>query len=406
MEQRQALAEQNQQKIQQTQRDLVATINRLLTGQYLPGWLSEFIRQRLAVDFIPLKVTAEGKATVDLWLDLLRHLAWAYKSKHASEHEAHQHQSRVYEELPGVIDTIDQRFLVGLPDRQAYEQILESVMASLVDCIRKGPEEAILFKPINTEITTEKLKLSTTKGVKESLTLTVNEWYFIRNLGEPSSTHKLFAVDAAKDLYQFSDYYGKSTQSLTGDQVTLLTATKKLLPVPCHSELFFKMVTAFIQYEEKRAQRALTAAQHRTEQPKPISDTTEQQNSGSPAAESNPSALTQDHAQPLPTGINDELATSVIVKSEQEIAQFADQIKSLQLGAWLQFRQQEPEQQKLTLKLPSSDKYVFTDRWGRKTGEYRLQELLDRYARDLLSILSQGEQFDSKLEQIVRGQRR
>ena len=80
-------------------------------------------------------------------------------------------------------------------------------------------------------------------------------------------------------------------------------------------------------------------------------------------------------------------------------------IDKLSIGAWMRFLQQqsEPIELKLSAKIKEQDKYIFTDRFGRRVSEYNGAQLTSLSDNGQLIVLRQGDnKFESSLEKVVR----
>ncbi len=421
LEHRQLTGDLNQSTAEQTRIELADTINTLFANRQLPRWLTEFIHQKLFFDLTALTLNQNESHTVERWIDLLRQLAWVYEMPSLSPQESLHHQQKLYTFLPEVIEKIDESYYASFPDTNIYEYHLEKLIESLVNCLKKQVEDTEPFLPINQQSTDSTIVVANSPDIKAQAQYQPGDWFFLKHAHDPIAAYKIYFFDEQSGVAYFSDYYGKRSASYDSEQVAFFIASKVLVKIKSFETQLLHIVDFFIDQEQKYwARKSAAPIESPVRKEKPTESPHHQ-----PADEINQSVkkikqeideLEQRLVKKQATSSETNLATpgetqnsppiKQTVKSDEEIQAFGLLLNNLQLGAWLRFVESTEPRQKLTLKLPSSDKYLFTDRLGRKMGEYKLADLKTLFSQGLLEVVSEGEQFDNKLEQIVRGQRR
>lgn len=414
LEERQITAEQNSSLAKAAKQATVAEINERLHRRQLPHWLTEFIHQRLVYDLTAVRMRNADHPTLTQWLSLLESISWVFGSDQHTEAEYQAYQQRLYNDIPNLLDTLDQRFLEGIAEPQFYQALLARLQNALVECIKLTPEQTQTYQPLCDEKSSS-VKLVATAEQSTANSHDLGSWFWSKDPEFGTKPRKLYFHDPNTETLYFSDYWGKQDSSYPSAQFNLLIASKMALKIPSFEQQLHKLLSALSRHAQEQARLQALAAQPEQLPSSESSPTKPVSNAEKPDSNRAQSVnkinhelnqLAQDGTTTSPASGAQPQATSGIVKSDTEIAQFSQKMASLPLGAWLEFSNEKEKQQKLTLKLPSSDKYLFTDRLGRKMGEYRFGQLLDLFATGQLSITDAGEQFDSRLEHIVRGQRR
>ncbi len=418
LEQRQLASEINLDRLELAKAKVAQKINEVLSGSVLPAWLSDFITETLSVDLAADYVNNDCDQTIANWLARLEELRDVYC--HSSNPEATtQQQQWVYSTAPTLIDLYTEANFPCLPSRPEYRANFDRLVDSLVGCIRRQPEATQAYRPASSKSAKDAIKLSGSLTEIEQLAVNQGQWFHHLQEGHNTEAFKLFYLCHSSGKAYFSDYYGKVNLTLEADQLKLLMATKHLLPILNFQTTLNTVLERFIQQEEINARDRKTAEElqrqtqiknRNAQQNKPQNNTPLDASVNTPTTtEQSIAKITQDIAtarvppqsEPLDTESNQSKN-----KEPAETKSFVDAISMLQLGAWLKITTTEPKLHKLALKLPSSDKYLFTDRLGRRSAEYKLQDLVELFQRDAVEIVSKGERFDTKLEQIVKNQRR
>jgi len=413
-EQRQLSGTLNLHNLDKARAALQNEINAVLEFSYLPHWLIEFINKTLVADLTTLYLSDHNSITIELWISLLDDIKWVFKQELKGE-ELTGHQQLIYQKVPTIIDTVNEKLSFGLPNSIHYANILEQLAESLFALVKQEQVDVIAYPCIPVPQVHATIKMNSKGNLQNQHKLVTGNWFHLLEADAKNSCHKLFHQDTSSGVSYFSDYYGKNTLHLESQELMLLLATKKLKPAPIFKNEFSALLSRFIKHEQGKAysiedsvklQQQVVPPRYKASSPNDVKRSVDKI-----SQELNTFSQNEREIDPILAKSDDNIESNAdalaneVAAIDEPTAAFINQINTLQLGAWVKFLGNETEMQKLTLKLPSSDKYVFTDRLGRKTGEYKLTELISFHKQARVEIISRGEQFDSKLEQIVRGQR-
>jgi hypothetical protein len=98
------------------------------------------------------------------------------------------------------------------------------------------------------------------------------------------------------------------------------------------------------------------------------------------------------------------------IKKEKilQIKQVAELVDGLTLGAWVEFQFEDgvdaamvKEKYKLAVKISTSQKFIFVDRFGLKRREILRKELVESILKDQARIVTHGENTSDTLERVV-----
>ena len=409
LEQRQLSGHINQTQAERAKAEIANSINSVFKESQLPSWFCDFIHQKVYLDLTALQLNRGNPKLLQRWMGLLEQLAWVYGGDHLTEHQQRHHQQKVYAHVPELIETINEELFVDFPDQVIYQANLEQLLSSLMNCIKQEIEETTNFPAI--KYTLERsIALESSKEIKDKIIFELNEWFWLWSDNIPQPL-KLYHREANTNLLHLSDYYGKHCALYSDEEFTFLIASKRIKKIPDLSTAVIQAINQYIAKEQAIATQRQQSQEHKNKSSKQeiqqsankIEKEIENLKEEIKTTKQKTNARAQLETQRKANNID---TARKITKTKDEIDIFTQAIDKLQLGAWVEFRAHKETKQKLTLKLPSSDKYLFTDRLGRKVGEYKLAQLIQEFAEGNLQIVSTGEQFDSKLESIVRGQRR
>ncbi|BFM07481.1 DUF1631 family protein [Halioxenophilus aromaticivorans] len=429
----------NLNKITAARCAIAQQVNTRLSGSILPAWLNDFIKETLVGDLAAIEATTGETTQLEYWLYALDDLCTVY-CQLADPTGCVENQQAAIKAAPGIIEQFSTPDLTTLPGSPQYLTMYEQIVQSMVECVQLRLEPLQGFSPITVASNVGQVKVSSSVDSFDCVTIECGQWFEYHCDNDTPLTFKLFHLDHHQSLAHCTDYYGKITLTLSADELQLMMAARQLVLVPNFLGALSTLVQGFLKQERSLYEKSVTQIKAPAEPAN--SELGSQSQNANNRNDSSQEALLDDGSSShhcddenteelrrqtdeslakIDADINrlsqDQKAQAAEIhhpttteqagsKSDEEIASFQITAANLQLGAWVKFKNLEPELQKLSLKMPSSDKYLFTDRLGRKAGEYRLQQLVNLFADDKVKIVSLGERFDSRLEAIVKNQRR
>lgn len=367
--------------MRQTVMDFMA---RRLSRQPMPEDIVGFVQTRLIGDLQYLLIHEGVECPIwKKWQRLLQVLSWAF-----AQHDNSTHRNKVMTLLPPLIEQLDESYWQAFPKPQGYETFFESLQYYFLDIIKGTPLTCEVF-PVMTPVE----PANTTTIIDQSMLDHINrvslgEWFSVSLDNEQTAKGKLTLKDPKNNLVILTRYSGKKLVEYRFEDFSLALASKIIRPLGIRN-LYQRSLKGTLYQLDKKHQHHLKIEQRIAQtQAKDIA-----------AAKAREEALSLNQRQTQPRSY-------AVTHSKRE--SLRTEIAKLHVGAWLEIRHQQGETKhiKLSVKLESSDKYIFTDRLGQRAADHCIAELIDLMAKGQLAILSQGEHFENSLEKVVRGLRR
>ncbi|GAA5316609.1 MAG: hypothetical protein AseanaTS_18130 [Candidatus Pelagadaptatus aseana] len=367
-------------------------INRKLNNKPLPANVLLFIRLELIADLQYLVVHEGDKhPTWAKWQKLLHLFSWIFKE--TSDTDDRQKKMQVI--LP-VVEDLDQSYYEELADPQKYEKFLSELSDSLIGLIQGTPQPVELYTATIEEQNSTPLKQS---AAIQNDDFEEQQWFVFNTVTLQGLRAKLLIKASDQDTLIFVNCHAKKVFESNFEEFSLQLATKDCLPIRRHNlfkqALFEALKSLELQHRENLKARKLELDKVET-------------------AKLQAAEKAQLEAQQIKQREEAEkLAREQELKRRSEVSNdqlehYTNQIKALHVGAWLGFHDRDGniEKLKLSVKLASTGRYIFTDRLGQPVSEKSLEELLDLMIANRLDIIRGGENFDNRLEKIVQGLRK
>lgn len=356
---------------------------RRLTHRPLPEDISLFIQNTLISD-LQYRLINDG-VDCDLWKKwkrLLQVFSWAFQ---ANDNESHR--TKVSTLLPPLIEKLDKSYWQDLPKADQYPDFISSVQHYFLKALTSTPITTVPFP----DILPTSNKNPHTAMINQSIEVDLShikkgDWFQLHRENATISKGKLLKKSSQQDSLLLTKYGGQKIAEYSFDEFSVGLLSRSIVPLN-HNQLYGQALRTTLQRLENFYQKYLQAEQHRA--------ISEVRRLAALKAQNEAQSLKQ-QAENLP-----EISENLRSALQQKISQ-------LNVGAWLKWQRTGTEQVeiKLSVKLQNSDKYIFTDRLGQRIADYSLAQLAELMAQKQITILSQGENFESSLEKVVRGLRK
>lgn len=398
LETRQVRALESQDKLNVARQNINISINQSAKDARIPIWLDVFIHQTLSADLAILHLINSHHPTILRWLELLADLKTIYGT--CSEVKPNDKSKQAMYALgPKVLDNLSEELIESLPHNPKYQTTINRLADSVVNCIKFQAVEVRPYSKLKESLSSSSVKLVNSSRRELNIEAYVGRWFHLLLEPENVSAQKLYHLNPTTEMVYFSDYYGKNTLQLSVEELSIMIAAKKLVAIKEFNKVYKAQLCKFVHTEEQRINR------HQQEQ---LSTVASNQNHSS--RRESRERITKElsslsnYAKTSCPSVNVDKGKSE--NEKEKIGNFISETANLQLGAWIRLTGSSTGFHKLALKMPCSNKYVFTDRLGRKSFEFKIDDLVNLYRQDQINIVSPGERFDSKLEEIVKKQRR
>ncbi|MAZ89876.1 MAG: hypothetical protein CL693_19750 [Cellvibrionaceae bacterium] len=383
LEQRIKDSQDSHDQIDKARDNVVGFIVRRLSGQPLPEELVDFIQTHVIPDLQYLLIH-QGIESPDWkrWQRLLQTLSWAFKQT-----DSDAHRNKVMTLLPPMIDQIDESYWQHFPKTHHYSEFIEALNEYFVLILQTIPVECAPFpsqeyaEHIQQSIVVDQSMLDDLARFQEG------DWFnFVAESKDaPLIKGKLLSKLPQHDRLLFVRYNGRKLAEYSFSDFSLALASKIARPIK-QNHLYARTLKNTLQQLDRRYQHHLKLEQRVAEN----------------VAMQQAAAKAKQEAQALrkqsPARTRNDIP-------DQDKTLIREQLSALHVGAWIEIKSPN-KQLKLSVKLQASDKYIFTDRVGKKAADHSLAELVAMMAQGELSILSQGEHFENSLEKVVRGLRK
>ncbi len=383
LEQRIKDSQDSHDQIDKARDNVVGFIARRLSGQPLPEELVDFIQTHVIPDLQYLLIH-QGIENPDWkrWQRLLQTLSWAFKQT-----DSDAHRNKVMTLLPPIVDQIDESYWQHFPKAHHYGEFIEALNEYFVLILQNIPVECVPFpsqeyaEHIQQSIVVDQSMLDDLARFQEG------DWFnFVAESKEaPLIKGKLLSKLPQQDRLLFVRYNGRKLAEYSFSDFSLALASKVARPIK-QNHLYARTLKNTLQQLDRRYQHHLKLELR-------VAENIAKQRAAEKAKEE-----AQTLRKESPTSIRTDVP-------DQDKTLIREQLSALHVGAWIEIKTSN-KQLKLSVKLQASDKYIFTDRVGKKAADHSLAELVTMMAQGELSILSQGEHFENSLEKVVRGLRK
>ncbi|MBU3070280.1 DUF1631 domain-containing protein [Aestuariicella sp. G3-2] len=383
VEQRLLEAASGSNALETARKTVIEFIGRRLSQRELPEDVALFIQNTLISDLQYLLIHEGIECELwKKWKRLLQIFSWAFLSD-----SSESHRTKVATLLPPMIEKLDESYWQGLPKAEQYPDFISAIQHYFLQAMTGTP---IVTKPFPDLLPTsaeapQKAMLS--QNIEHDLShIKEGDWFLFRQDSKEYLKGKLLYKSPKLNTLLMTKYSGQKLADYSFDDFSVGLAAKNILPLKTH-QLYALALNSTLQRLDNHYQKNLQAEKHR--------EILMARQQAALKAEKEAQVLHQ-QAENLPE-ISDNLRSSL----QQQIAQ-------LNVGAWLKWQRTETQtvEIKLSVKLQNSDKYIFTDRLGQRIADYSLTQLVELMAQKQITILSQGENFESSLEKVVRGLRK
>jgi len=378
---------------QQKQQQVVSRwINRKLNGKPLPDEIALFVRLHLIGDMQYLLIhSPEQTAAWSHWQKLLHVLSWVFK-----ESSDPDFNNKVKNVLIPIVEELDERYYQGVADPEKYQTFIPQLTTLLIERLQGQSINCRVFEGQEIEESAAVVKQAV---IQDHKSFNEGQWYLFYREDDDTLRAKLILKSVKTDTLVFANYLGKKVHESDFENFALQLAAHSAIAIN-QDQLFKHALYQALKKLELLHRRNLAKQQQ-------VEDARE-------AARSQAAAKALDEARAIEKRQAEERLEEqrhVQQRSKlqpQALEVYENTIKNLQVGAWVAITQSDGSvsNAKLSVKLASTNRYVFTDRLGQPTGDLTLDELIDLMIDKRLEILSGGENFENKLEQIVKGLRR
>lgn len=375
-------------QIDQARDTVLNFVARRLSGQSLPEEIADFIQSQLVADLQYLLIHHGVDCPAwKKWQRLLQTLSWAFNPSNDDTH-----RNKVMTLLPPVIEQIDSSYWQQFPKDHHYEEFFQTLNDYFVLVLQSIPINCVHLDNFDHQTKDQKQAVVDQSMLDDFERYQPGDWFNFQSDTKEKTLikGKLLLKLPHKDQLLFVRYNGRKLSEYSYGEFSLALAAKIARPIK-RKHLYARTLKSTLLQLDRRYQHHLKLEQR-------ISETQEKDLAAQKA---------EIEAQHLESRkLNSDNKVSTMTQSEKET--FEKTLSALHVGAWLEVtsKNQEPKQLKLSVKLQSSDKYIFTDRLGKKAADHQLSDLVRLMACGELSILSQGEQFENSLEKVVRGLRK
>ncbi|MGH1373680.1 MAG: DUF1631 family protein [Cellvibrionaceae bacterium] len=364
---------------------VLSFVSKRLSGQLLPEEVADFIQAKLLPDLQYLLVH-HGVDCTDWkkWQRLLQALSWAFTQSNSDTH-----RSKVMTLLPPIVEQIDDSYWRHFSDTPSYQDFFQTLNDYFVLILQNVPIHCVEFTQLGHVGKNRHQTLVDQSMIDDLERFQVGDWFSFQgdDKQRESVKAKLLLKQAHRDQLLFVRYNGRKFSDYTFSEFSLALAAKVAKPIK-RRHLYARTLKTTLQKLDRRYQHHLKLEQRIAE--------TQARDIAAHKAQQEAQTLEQ-----RPSVNGQEL-------SDSDKSNYESVLSALHVGAWLELqgKDQQTTRLKLSVKLQSSDKYIFTDRLGKKAADHKMSELITLMASGELRVLSQGEHFENSLEKVVRGLRK
>jgi hypothetical protein len=393
LEQRLSEAEEKLISIEKQQQIISQWINKKLDNKLLPEELIGFIKNHLIGDLQYLFIhQGDTSSTWDEWQKLLHLFSWIFK-----QDTDELFQKKLYNALPDVVENLDERYYSQMQDTEKYQEFMHTTSTILMGLIKGDRYQCEVFHGHSSNVDHNvviKQVVITNDDFK------VGTWYLFKNSDHTNLRAKLAVKLNATDTLLFVNYLGRNVYQCTFKEFQLQLASQATTPLIDADRWFIKGLHHSLKQLEIHHRKNLR------EQQKNRDNHNEEKTQAANKAKIEADRLTQQRQAQQQE--QERALSQREALSDTDLIQHSENIERLQIGAWVAIIDDQDRSQrcKLSVKLATTKKYIFTDRLGQPTGDYYLNDLIDLMISGRLSIISNAEKFDNRLEKIVKSLRK
>lgn len=377
---------------QKNQQIVSRWVNRKLNGKPLPDEISLFVRLHLIGDMQHLLIqTPDSADTWSHWQKLLHVLSWVFK-----ESSDPDFNNKVKHVLIPIVEELDERYYEGLAEQQKYQAFISQLTATLIQRLQGHTVACRNYEGREIEETANVVKQAV---IRDHDSFNEGQWFLFYGDDNHTLRAKLLLKSVKTDTLVFANYLGKKVYQSDFENFALQLAAHSAVAIN-HEQLFKHALYEALKGLELHHRRNLAKQQQAEDA------ITAQRNKAAEKAEQEALDLEQ---RRMDKQREQQRHIERRAQLQPEVMKvYQNNISNLQVGAWVAITNKDGSttNAKLSVKLASTNRYVFTDRLGQPTGDLTLDDLIDLMIDQRLEILSHGENFENKLEEIVKGLRK
>ena len=382
--------------IEVQQKKISSWINKKLNNKPIPSEINAFIRNHLIGDLQYLMIhQGDQFPSWSKWQKLLHLFSWVFKQT-----DDDQFQTKLYNALPAAIDELNESYYADMQDPSIYPEFLTLITHTFMGLIKGDKPKCECFIGMDSSNETDNNVVVKQVVIQDASSFQTGDWFLFRNSDQTTLRAKLSVKIIEKGSLIFVNYLGRKIYQCSFEDFSLQLAAQTTEPLTPGSKWFTKSLHNALKQLEIHHRRNLRRRQQNRDNKE------SERNQAAAKAKAEAHALKQKEEQQ-----KQEQYLAVQQReslSKADLQQHQRSIEMLQVGAWVSIINADGEAQrsKLSVKLASTKKYIFTDRLGQPVGDYYLNDLIDLILADRLTIISNEENFENKLEKIVKGLRK
>ena len=383
--------EKNSANIALARQTVTEFVEQRLYSKPMPEEVNRFIRNTLIGDLQHL-VISQGvdSACWSRWKRLLQVISWAYggaeENAQLSSTQKAAWRKKRDTLLPPILEGLNQDYFQDFLDQTGYPQFLHFLMGSFLQLLQDKPAPCVHFQQLDSVQPAPGFLLDQSM-LDELQECQIGAWYRFETEAGEARRARLILRLPEKNLLLFSGYHNDVLR-YGFDDFARAIALKTVTPI-ADANVYIRGL-----------QHALALLRTRIEECEQLQRLDAEALQRKQAAEK-----AEQEARILAQKISDESRYEL---DSDERLEHENSLQQLGCGSWLLWHKSAQEQvrMKLSVKLASKDKYIFTDRIGTRVAEFSHEDLVQLLASNKLQILSTQTNFESSLEQIVRGLRK
>ncbi len=390
IEQRLLESEAAQRAVTQAQVTIEILYQEHLAGSPLPSSVVEFIAEPLKHELRYLLINhGRGDPRYRLWEKLIKFLGWLFKSQKTIEQ---QRQLQLL--LPEMMERLAEPLVFETCSQHDAELFVSELNHALFMTLQKVEIDCTTLPITAVDTIDAAPRVSLSRQSREQWSkIDLGDWFILQtDLGEIRV--KLLFEDGERGSLLFTNCFGHKALEKSKEDFLLCLASGVATPLKAvnHASVLesasdqceqlltqLKADTAELALQQQRLRQAAEKARQEAEQ------------------------LTQLAAHKHPS----QTAHSVNL-TQQQRQSITESLNTLKTGDWIELKSAEGEWQrgKLAVHLLSSDKYIFSNRFGEKMAELTKDELITAIATDQMKIHGGGSNFEDQLAKVVKSLRK
>ncbi|UTF61799.1 DUF1631 family protein [Gilvimarinus sp. DA14] len=402
--------EQGQLKVQQAAQQVENSLNEWMAGSSLPDAVYQYLHQSMGPALRYLVINEQHEQW-DFWTDTLQQLCRVFEPNKTFEAQESLHRT-----APQLGARLSAAKPPATCDSDGYHRFVSEVLLGIDELLAGRKLDTVIAPPISKK--REPLNVRSHRRDSEKHRLQCGDWLVFRTqlegdlrcqylLQSPVSDELIFVNRQGHKVIQVS--VGKFLDALDRREV------QPMAKIRVYSTAVNKAASRLRYYHaDVKAERELQEALEKQKQEREEKLRAERERAMAARRQADALARKKAMAQ--------ELARLEALKREREEAERSArealqaqrwqtalaQVEQLQVGAYadIPVGDQTRERCHLGMIMPSTQKYLFYDKFQRKLGEWRRDELVQLLVDGQVEFYEAAPGFDSRLEQIVFGQRR